>query len=220
MSTPSKTTSTTSETTSTPSKTTSTSETTSTPSKTTSSSETTSTPSKTTSTPSKTTSTPSKTTPSKLIRKELTLEQKIDVIRQHELTGTSSRKLAEKFECGKSQICKILKRKRELEDEWTLNVNSKRQRVGVRPYKDAFEDKLFGWFSGIRAKGIPLSGPMIQAKARELAAEAGIQDFKASNGWLHRFKVYYNIGCKTVSGERGDVDLGEQIEFKIFYIFI
>ena len=155
-------------------------------------------------------STASNTTPSKSNRNELTLEQKIDVIREHELSNIGSRKLAEKFKCGKSQICRILKRKRELEDEWALNVSSKRQRIGGRPHKDVFEDKLFGWFSGLRAKGVPLSGPMLQAKARDLAKEAGIQDFKASNGWLHRFKIYYNIACKTVSGERGDVDLGEQ----------
>ncbi len=170
-----------------------------------------STPSK--STPSKSTpsmSTPSKSTPSKSNRHELSLEQKIKVIREYESSGSGSRKLAEKFNCGKSQICNILKRKRELEEEWSQNVSPKRQRVGDRPYKDQFEDKLFEWFSAVRARGIPVSGPMLQAKALELASKAGISrdTFRASTGWLRRFKNYYNITGRSVSGERGDVDLG------------
>ena len=43
-------------------------------------------------------------------------------------------------------------------------------------------------------------------KALEIAASLGkSEEFKASNGWLVRWKQHYNISHRTVNGESGDV---------------
>lgn len=63
------------------------------------------------------------------------------------------------------------------------------------------------WFKMVRAKKIPVSGPMIQHKAKELADALGIENFSASNGWLDRFRIRNNITFRSLCGEAADVDL-------------
>ncbi len=162
------------------------------------------------STPQKSTpqkSTPQRSTPQRPhhSRSALTLEQKIDVIKSSETL--SQRKLAEKFSCGKTQILNILKRKRELMDEWEDNTDSQRKRLCTRPFQ-VIEDRLWDWFCNARGRGVPVSGPLLQEKALNIAKELNITDFKASNGWLANFKKFHNVICKTVSGEKGDVNMG------------
>ncbi|XP_068674073.1 tigger transposable element-derived protein 4-like [Montipora foliosa] len=46
---------------------------------------------------------------------------------------------------------------------------------------------------------------MLQEKAKRANEELGDATFKASNGWLDRFKKRYNITSKVISGEAGGV---------------
>ncbi len=137
----------------------------------------------------------------------LTLEQKVKLIKTS--AGKSQRTLAQMFGVGKTQVQTTLKRKREILQEWEDNTNSQRKRLCSRPFQP-IEDKLWTWFCDARGRNIPVSGPMIQEKALEIAEQlGGFPNFKASNGWLANFKSYHNIICKTVSGEKADVNLGK-----------
>ena len=46
---------------------------------------------------------------------------------------------------------------------------------------------------------------MEQAKA--IAQRLSIDDFKASNGWLQKWKTSHYLKCRTVSGESGEVSV-------------
>ncbi len=43
-------------------------------------------------------------------------------------------------------------------------------------------------------------------KAKELATEVGLDDFKGSNGWLEAFRKRHNIEWKVMCGEAADID--------------
>ena len=57
-----------------------------------------------------------------------------------------------------------------------------------------------------RSKNVPLSGPLIRAKAEELASSLGENNWTCSNSWLQRWKTRHGILFKVIHGERGDVN--------------
>ncbi|KAJ8882156.1 hypothetical protein PR048_018644 [Dryococelus australis] len=54
---------------------------------------------------------------------------------------------------------------------------------------------------------IPVSGPLIQAKAEQFASDVGKNYVKASHGWLDGFKSRNQIVFKSVCGESGEFDV-------------
>lgn len=99
-----------------------------------------------------------------------------------------------------------LLKKEEIVKDFEANVSSTTTRCrGAR--NDEIEKSLLDWFRKARSKNIPVTGPMLQEKAMRIAEALGLteEDFKASNGWLDRFKTRNGIKAKCVSGEAGDV---------------
>ena len=65
----------------------------------------------------------------KPIRKVLTLKQKVDVVDYVKKNpGTGSRKVADVFKCGKTQIQCVLRHKDEIMDEFAKNAPESRKR--------------------------------------------------------------------------------------------
>lgn len=56
------------------------------------------------------------------------------------------------------------------------------------PTNTELDDMLYTWFLETRSSNVPISGPMIKQKAKEIAKELNILDFKASEGWLFGWK--------------------------------
>uniref|UniRef100_H3B248 HTH CENPB-type domain-containing protein n=1 Tax=Latimeria chalumnae TaxID=7897 RepID=H3B248_LATCH len=69
------------------------------------------------------------------------------------------------------------------------------------------------WFSQAQVKNIPLLGPIIQEKATAFTAELGLNDFKASNGWLDCWKSH-EVKAFKISGKSVDVDIEVVDDFK------
>ena len=134
-------------------------------------------------------------------RRELPLEDKLKLIKDRETDGKSVRQLAEIYHIGKTQVSAILKRKAEFLGAFEENAPTDRKRLKVSNDLQAVDDLTWKWFQQARAKNLPVSGPMIQEKAKEFAEGLGKTDFKASNGWLDRFKGRHNINQATVCGE-------------------
>lgn len=114
----------------------------------------------------------------------------------------STRKLAEKIKCGKTQIQNILKKKDEILRSFETNSSSNIKRLrGVK--NNEIDSTLLEWLRKARSKNIPITGPMLQEKAMQISKALDVQpeEFKASNGWLNRFKTRNGIKAKYISGD-------------------
>lgn len=140
-------------------------------------------------------------------RKSLTLKEKVDMIDYHRREKCGVRKLSEVFKIGKTQAAEIVKKQDELLRDWHLNGNEQRIRQFQSGSGALINKAVIEWFSRIRSQNVPVSGPMIQAKALEFAAELGDSEFKASNGWLEKFRKRHDIKFRSICGESSSVDM-------------
>ncbi|KAJ8958135.1 hypothetical protein NQ318_006072 [Aromia moschata] len=61
----------------------------------------------------------------------------------------------------------------------------------------------FLWFCQKKSLGEPMTGPVLQAKAKQFHASLNVDsNFSASNGWLARFKKRHGIRCLNIKGEK------------------
>ena len=116
----------------------------------------------------------------------LTLKKKVEVIRAVEESGVGVRKLAEKFNCGRTQISSILKNRESIIIElYQANVSSSsicmRERVRSSEFSEVNES-LHKWYLLACSKNIYPSGLQLCEKAKEIAERLHVEGFKASNG--------------------------------------
>ncbi len=75
---------------------------------------------------------------------------------------------------------------------------------------EQFDKAVYLWFAQERSKGIPINGPLIMEKARLLHKviypDAPDGTFKASPGWLYRFKQRHGIRELRLQGESLSAD--------------
>lgn len=114
--------------------------------------------------------------------------------------GEKKKDVAERFGIPPSTLSTILKNR----DKLPVVSNGKMRCRSVE--FPEIENSVLQWFRQCRQENIPVSGPLIKEKAKKFAANFGIVDFKASDGWLHKFKKRHVIGQQKMSGESGAVD--------------
>ncbi|XP_068671000.1 tigger transposable element-derived protein 6-like [Montipora foliosa] len=83
----------------------------------------------------------------------------------------------------------------------------KRKKMKQSTFPD-LDKALSEWFCKVRAMNIPVSGPLLQEKAQYFAEHLGHENFKASNGFLDKFKERHGITGQAVCGEEKSVDPG------------
>lgn len=72
---------------------------------------------------------------------------------------------------------------------------------------EKLEQELYKWFVSERASGMPISGPLLTEKAKQLSVELNISDsIMFTNGWLNRFKERFNLRQLKLSGEALSAD--------------
>jgi hypothetical protein len=64
------------------------------------------------------------------------------------------------------------------------------------------EKALYKWFLKQREQHAPINGDMIKEKAKTLHAKFYESSFRASNGWLQKFKKRYGIRFLKIAGEK------------------
>ena len=128
-------------------------------------------------------------------RNKLPLEKRFQIVEEYEnskgLTGV--RKLAEKFSC-----CNILKQKTLVREEYKRGFSSTKKRNRTSQYSDV-NDAAWEWFKKKTEQRTPVDGAM------KAAEKLGYPEFKASSGWLTRFKERNNLSQHKLWGESADV---------------
>lgn len=122
-------------------------------------------------------------------RKCLDISGKVKVLEfAKQNPNLGSRKLADHFGFGKTQIQTILKNKDAIMDAYASNEtpnHAKRKRSSK--YSDV-NQAVWDWYTMCRNSNIPVSGAMLQEEAALIAETLEVTDFVASNGWFEKFK--------------------------------
>ena len=107
--------------------------------------------------------------------------------------------LSEKYKISKNTVSDILRRKSTYIEAWEKNASGNKFRFGNACRFDRLNDVVWTWFTSVQAKNMPAFGPIKQEKAAKFAIELGLDNFKASNGWLESWKSRHSVkGFKGV----------------------
>ena len=142
-------------------------------------------------------------------RNDLSLTSKIALLDKikSQPPNTGYRQLAEITGVPKSTISRLLQQESQLREEFVLQEGqagtSKRKREGKDP---DVEEALDQWFSIVSGRGVNINGPILKVKSEEFAKKLGRNDFKATDGWLSRWKARHNIKFKKAHGEKASAD--------------
>ena len=121
------------------------------------------------------------------------METKLEIVKAVE-KGSSQRIVGEKFGVAKSTVAEIWKDRKKSDS--TSFVNKKRCIIR-NPKFHLVDEASWKWFCQQRSKGAPVSGVLLQEKARsffsKLYPNANPDSFKGSTGWLTRFNIRHGI---------------------------
>lgn len=132
-------------------------------------------------------------------RKALDLKEKFSILEDVD-KGIKKNEIASHYNIPPSTLSTIIKQREAILSEWEKCGSTGRKKLRSSPVEDV-EHALETWFTQQRAFNIPISGVILAEKAREFACALKFPDFKASNGFLDRFKKRHGLTSRTVSGE-------------------
>lgn len=152
--------------------------------------------------------------------KSLNLKQKLEVL-ECVKSGMNYKKILEKFNITKSTFYDIKKNKDKLKSFVESETKSNKNIIRLRePNFKKIDSAVYTWYCSQRSSGVPIRGIEIQTAAIRFAQTLGEPDFKASGGWLSRFRKRHGILNRKVVGEAlsADTENAElfKSDFKIF----
>lgn len=140
----------------------------------------------------------------------LGLTQKMEIIKRLR-KGESASSIAPIYGVGRTTVNDIKRDAEKIENHVSKMENSDgnvKARKTMKPAKlEHLDTIMYQWFIQARSQGMPLTGPIIQAKAIEINKKVGgDSSFKASIGWLEKFKSRHGIRQLDISGEKLSAD--------------
>ncbi|XP_039966686.1 tigger transposable element-derived protein 6-like [Bactrocera tryoni] len=144
----------------------------------------------------------------------LSIKDKMEIINVFEKEKISVREIAKRFYISKSQAADIKKNRETIRSKWESGANVLQKRSFIKEGGSDIDKMCFDWFTKARRQNIPVSGPIVQAKAKEVARKLGVLNFVASDGWLNRWRIRNNVAFRSISGETSDVSSMDVEQFK------
>ena len=146
----------------------------------------------------------------KLKKRCLTLDENIKILDEVKKRKLSCRAIAEEFKIGKTQAANVVKNEAKLREEYE-NFQGKGFKHIKRENHQKFKpinDILYSWFKKYESSGIFVNGPLLKEEAMSIKQSLSLPEldgFKASEGWLDKWKLSHGIKEKQISGESLDV---------------
>lgn len=143
--------------------------------------------------------------------KRLSDDDKIKIIRLMESPHPPKmRKLARDYGVNDKSIRNIVKNKDTIKSR-IENTSGSTHCTRFREPNAKFpelEKILVSWLEAARRMNLPMPPAMMKVKATDVAStlQLSTDDFKASDGWLRRFRDRNGIGSLNLYGEGGEVD--------------
>lgn len=133
----------------------------------------------------------------------LNISQKLDLIKAVEEGVKTQTVLASEFGVSKSCVTHTLRKKEELMAACNNGECSPlRKRIRKSAYTDV-EDALLLWLKQSVQEKVPITGPALMKKAKEIANGLGYSQFPSSTSWLTRFKDRHMITVRNNTCEVG-----------------
>lgn len=146
-------------------------------------------------------------------RRQFSLKEKVDILTELS-NGKKQVDLCRERDIAPSTVATILKDRdkiMKLHRESQLAPSRKRLRLGDFQEVD---DAVLTWFKDARQHDVPLSGPIIQEKARQFAFALDISGFDASAGWLYRFRQRNGIAWQVACGKEKAADTESAVTWR------
>jgi hypothetical protein len=148
----------------------------------------------------------------------LDFNKRMELARKIEEGNKSQADLAREFDVDAAVLTRLKKNAAKVKGKMAKAcgkiVHRKRLREGK--FFD-IDEKVHAWIKfmleRLSATKLPVSKSMIQLQAMKYANESKIENFRASNGWLNRFKDLYGLRNRNLHGEMGDVDMTKRWPF-------
>lgn len=137
---------------------------------------------------------------------ELDLGTKLDLINCVR-NGMSYRKAQIKFGCALGTISKVWNEREKLKTRAKTQSLKTKRPANLTENAKEIDERVFNWFNAARSRNVPVNGPILKEKALHVASSIGFHEFKASDGWLNKFKKRHSLSLKTLVGEAANVDM-------------
>ena len=108
--------------------------------------------------------------------------------------------VATKYGIPKNTLSTWLKNTDKIFEATRKGSNSKRQRLRQGTFAN-LDQAMFKWLLVVRSRDVAVSAPVLKTKTTEFAEKINVENFKASDGWLDRWRKRFNVSFKTVSDE-------------------
>ncbi|XP_045764824.1 tigger transposable element-derived protein 4-like [Maniola jurtina] len=135
-------------------------------------------------------------------RKSFGVDEKVRLIRAIE-KGEKKSDVGRRLGLRPSTVATIWKNK---EKFLKAVLEGKCRKKLRKPKFGVLDQAMLAWCNTQRQNNEPISGPIIKEQAEKFAEQLGITDFKASEGWLGKFKLRHNISYSKIHEEARDVD--------------
>lgn len=131
--------------------------------------------------------------------KRLTDRERLEILELFDKSGgaVSNAEVARRYGITRAAIQKLKLKGDEVRARYRHGSADSRdgRKRGSHVVSVPFEEELFEWVKGLRARKVPVPPSLVKEKARLLVPKYSLGNFQASNGWYYNFCKRFNLNA-------------------------